>query len=99
MSRKRRPAPSQEEIKVAIEAAREGKGRALAVMLKSFSDDDLAKAFSRGNVRATAPLFDPYAAISCALSFAAGMKKFRDDLNARLREVDKQVRREFKAKR
>jgi hypothetical protein len=97
MTRKRRPAPRQDEIKAAIEAARTGKGRALALMLKSFSDADLAKALSRANVPTTVPLFDPYAAIAVALSYASGMKEERDRFNGLMREADKRARREMKA--
>lgn len=93
---KRRPAPTQDEIKAAIDAARKGKGRALAVMVKSFSVDDLAKGFSGARYSFSV---DPYDAITGALSWASGRKSVRDDLNARMREVDKRVRREFKAKK
>lgn len=94
---KRRPAPSQDEIKAAIDAAREGKGRALAVMIKSFSVDDLAKGFSGGNWPPPFSFMDPYAAISSALSCAAGRKSFRDDFTAKMRDADKRARRAQKA--
>lgn len=93
---KRKRAPTQEEMWAAIEAARKGKGRALAAMIKSFSVEDLAKGFSRCPYP-EADCFDAYQAIASALSYASGSKQGRDEFNTMMREADKKARREMKA--
>jgi hypothetical protein len=92
--RKRRPAPSNEDIRDAIDAARHGKGRKLAKLIKSFSEDDLAAGFNAAG-RYGNP-FDPYSAIHSALAFASGRKEFRDDMNRRLRDAGNKAVREWK---
>lgn len=91
---KRRAAPTSAEIGNAIARAMEGRGRQLALLVKSFSVDDLAAAFSG----ASYPSAYPYQALAGALAWASGRKSWRDDLNARLREADKKSRRAAKAK-
>ena len=44
--RKRRPAPTNDEIRHAIDRAKAGKGRQLAAIVKSFSEDDLSYGFT-----------------------------------------------------
>ncbi|MGB4864335.1 MAG: hypothetical protein WBP38_00395 [Hyphomicrobium sp.] len=97
---KRRPAPTNEEIRAAIARAKAGKGRQLALMLKSFSADDLASALSNvGRYGTTMFSIDPWGAIGSALSFASGRKECRDDLNKRLRAAGAKATREWRAKR
>lgn len=92
--RKRKPAPSTEDILTAIAEARKGKGRKLAALIKSFSEDDLAYGFKHAGRCGTT--FDPYGAICSALSFAAGRKEWRDDMNRRLRDAGNKAVREWK---
>ena len=68
---KRSPAPTLDEIRAAFDAATAGKGRKLAALIKSFSTDDLAKAFGhvcqgQGTV-----------SLGLVLSFASGLKAER----------------------
>lgn len=92
--RKRRPAPSTEDICDAIEAAQKGKGRALAKIIKSFSEDDLVAAFNATGGRHHLAL--QWDAVLSALAFASGRKEFRDDMNRRLRDAGNKAVREWK---
>lgn len=95
---KRRPAPSQDEIKAAVDAARDGKGRALAVMVKSFALDDLVRAFSRvGSYGAYA--WDTWGSLELALNYASGLKSERERITVIVREARKQGRKSEKARR
>lgn len=79
---KRTPAPSADDIVAAFTAATQGKGRRLAVLVKSFSTDDLASAFSRVGA------LEPHAFIGLgqALAYAAGLKDERTRMTAEARE-------------
>ena len=97
---KRRTAPTDAEIRVAIERAKKGKGRQLALMVKSFSAEDLASGFTNvGRYHTTWCSVDPWGALRSALTFASGRKEYRDDLNRRLRDAGAKATREWKAKR
>ncbi|WP_142850992.1 hypothetical protein [Telmatospirillum sp. J64-1] len=86
---KRRPAPSVAEINAAFTAAGKGKGRKLAQLVKSFSLDDLAAAFS-----AAGPALDRWEgeALRSALAYAAGRKEWREHLSAEWRQIRKERR-------
>ncbi len=98
--RKRRPAPTTDEICHAIERAKIGKGRQLAAIVKSFSGDDLSYGFtSVGKYGTTCFSIDPWGALGSALAFASGKKECRDDLNKRLRDAGNRAVREWRAQR
>lgn len=86
---KQKPIPSAAEITLAITRATEGQGRQLAKIVKSFSIDDLARAFSRVN---QCDRF-AYHALGRALAFAAGMREQR----AIQTEERRQWRKEWRA--
>lgn len=80
----KRKAPTTEEIEKALKAADAGKGRQLAMLVKSFSVEDLAAAFSAVGKSG----FNFYA-ISTALHFAAGRKGYREEHAAEMRAFRK----------
>lgn len=94
---KRRPAPTIEGIREAIEQAKKGKGRALAVMVKSFSLDDLVRAFGRvGSYGGYG--WDTWGSLELALNYAAGLKSERNRITVMVRDARKKVRTEKQAK-
>lgn len=98
--RKRRPAPTNDEIRHAIDRAKAGNGRQLAAIVKSFSEDDLSYGFTAvGKHGTTCFSINPWGALGSALAFASGRKEYRDDLNKRLRAAGNKAVREWKAQR
>lgn len=83
---KRRPAPTNEEIEAAIARAKAGKGRQLALLVKSFSADDLAIGFSRAGTYSFG-FYDPFWAVKIALVYASGMKSERENFARLYRET------------
>jgi len=98
--RKHRTAPTNDEIRHAIDRAKAGKGRQLAAIVKSFSEDDLSYGFMAvGKYGATCFSINPWGALGSALAFASGRKEQRGDLNKRSRDARNRAVREWKAQR
>lgn len=95
---KRKPAPTDAEIDAAIERAKKGKGRQLALMIKAASVKDVTWAFDF-EARYPAWELDPWAVIRRMLIGAARMKQTRDELNERLRKAGAEAVRKHKAER
>ena len=81
----KRKAPTTEEIDKALNAAGAGKGRQLALLIKSFSIEDLAAAFG-----AVGQYDLSFFVLGRALNFAAGRKSYRECRTADLRVWRKQ---------
>lgn len=88
---RRKPAPSIDEIRDAIEAARNGRGLPLARLIKSFSLADLARGLAHCGEHIGVI---EWQALGIALAYASGRKSERQRCNAVLRDL----RREDKMK-
>lgn len=84
---RRMPAPSLDDIREAIEAARNGRGLPLARMIKSFSLADLARGLARGGDGAI-----EWQSLGISLAYASGRKSARQRCNALLREFRREDR-------
>lgn len=90
---RRKPAPSLDDIRDAIDAARNGRGLPLARLIKSFSMDDLARGLARGGSYESCGAVE-WLGLSVALAFASGRKEERQ----RAARVLRELRREDRAK-
>lgn len=88
---RRKPAPSLDEIRDAIEAARNGRGLPLARLIKSFSLADLARGLARGGRYESCGTIE-WQGLSVALAFASGLKDERQRCNAMLRNLRREDR-------
>ena len=91
---RRTPAPSLDDIRAAIEAARNGRGLPLARLIKSFSMDDLARGLARGGDGT----FE-WQSLGIALAFASGLKEERKRCNALRRDLRREDRASAKEPR
>jgi hypothetical protein len=84
----RKPIPTSDQIRKAIELAENGKGRQLAQLVKSFSVDDLAAGFSAAG---SGGWFYPHTLLF-ALSHAAGRRQGRREIANMMRDIRKEYR-------
>lgn len=91
---RRRPAPTNQEIEDAIDAAMKGRGMPLARLVKSFSLDDLARGFAATSNYVSSP--NDFFAVQMALVHAAGRKEGRQAFNRRDADVRREHRRLYR---